>query len=337
MPDADSHVRSTDREIEISRVFNAPRELVWKAFTDPAQIPQWWGPRGFTTRTERMDVKPGGQWRFVMIGPDGQEYRNLITYLEVVEPERLCYKHGGDMDVEPVNFQVTVTLERVGQTGDRTLLTMRSIFPSTNAKEFVVREYNAIEGGRQTLARLGEHLDSGRNAASSSDGPSVRPFVLSRVFQAPRTLVWDVWTQPQHLSKWMSPKGSAVMSARMDLRVGGIYHYGLKGPDGNEMWGKWVFREIVVPERLVFVQTCADAAGAVTRHPYAPSWPLETLSTITFAEHAGRGRGTTVALTWTPINATDAERNTFDTSHAGMQQGWGGTMEQLTAYLAGLA
>ena len=115
MPDADSHVRSTDREIEISRVFNAPRELVWKAFTDAAQIPQWWGPRGFTTRTERMDVKPGGQWRFVMIGPDGQEYRNLITYLEVVEPERLRYKHGGEKDVEPVNFQVTGPSSGSGQ------------------------------------------------------------------------------------------------------------------------------------------------------------------------------------------------------------------------------
>src|SRR5215471_614497 len=134
---------TADREIVITRVFDAPRELVWEAWTDPKHVPQWWGPRGFTTTTNKMDVKPGGTWRFVMHGPDGRDYQNKITYLEVKKPERLVYKHGDAENgaaegLEPVNFEVTVTFEAQG---DRTRLTMRSVFPSAKAREFVVKTY----------------------------------------------------------------------------------------------------------------------------------------------------------------------------------------------------
>src|SRR5262245_19065426 len=91
----------SDREIVLSRVFDAPRALVFKVWTDPTHLAKWWGPRGFSTTTERMEVNPGGQWRFCMHGPDGRDYQNLITYREVSPPSRLVYKHGGDKDVEP--------------------------------------------------------------------------------------------------------------------------------------------------------------------------------------------------------------------------------------------
>ena len=97
----------TDREIVLSRLIDAPQELVFDAWTDPEQVGQWWGPSGFTTTTHKMEVKPGGVWRFVMHGPDGRDYQNKITYLEVVPPERLVYRHGGDEDLEPVSFQTT--------------------------------------------------------------------------------------------------------------------------------------------------------------------------------------------------------------------------------------
>jgi uncharacterized protein YndB with AHSA1/START domain len=331
MATASSTASSPDREIVLSRVFAAPRELVWKAFTDSGQLAHWWGPRGFTTRTHRMDVKPGGAWRFVMIGPDGREYENLITYLEVAAPERLRYKHGGDKDVEPVNFEVTVTFAKEDGAADRTRVTMRSVFPSKNARDFVAREYNAIEGGKQTLARLAEQLGGG--AASSAD-PLDRPFVVTRVFKAPRQLVWDAWTQREHLMRWMGPKGTTIAHATLDLRPGGLFHYGMQAPDGKLMWGKWVFREIAPPDRLVVVVSFSDEQAGITRHPLAADWPLETLSTVTFAEHAGIGGGTTVVLQWLPLNATETERRLFAASHAGMEQGWGGTMEQLAAYLA---
>jgi uncharacterized protein YndB with AHSA1/START domain len=139
----------------MTRVLNAPRELVFKMWTDPEHVPRWWGPRGFTTTTYTMDVTPGGVWRFCMHGPDGRDFQNKITSLEVVKPERLVYRHGGDKDCEPVNFEVTVTFE---DQGDKTRLTMRMILPSANARDYVVKTYGAIEGGKQTLDRLEEHL-----------------------------------------------------------------------------------------------------------------------------------------------------------------------------------
>jgi uncharacterized protein YndB with AHSA1/START domain len=144
-----------DREIAAVRVFDAPRELVWKVWTDPEHVGKWWGPNGFTTTTHSMEVKPGGVWRFVMHGPDGRDYENKITYIEVLKPERLVYKHGGDKEVEPVNFQVTVSFRE--QSG-RTRVDMRMVFPSAKARDHVIETYGAFEGLKQHLGRLGAYL-----------------------------------------------------------------------------------------------------------------------------------------------------------------------------------
>jgi uncharacterized protein YndB with AHSA1/START domain len=329
MATPDSTVGASDREIVLSRVFAAPRELVWRAFTDPARLAHWWGPRGFTTRTQRMDVRPGGEWRFVMVGPDGREYPNLVRYVEVSAPARMRYHRGGAVDKEAVDFDVTVTFEPDGAAGERTRVTMQSVFATGAARDLVVREYGAIEGGQQTLARLAEHL-----ADDAAAEPADRPFVITRVFRAPRALVWDAWTQREHLARWMGPKGTTIAHATLDLRPGGLFLYGMRAPDGTMMWGKWLFREIVPLERLVVVVSFSDENAGVTRHPMVPGWPLETLSTMTFAEHAGIGGGTTVVLEWRPVNASAEERATFAASHDSMTQGWTGTMEQLEAYLA---
>jgi len=160
----------TDREIVITRLINAPRELVFDAWTDPEQVGQWWGPSGFTTTTHKMEVKPGGVWRFVMHGPDGRDYQNKITYLEIVPPERLVYRHGGDEDLEPVSFQTTVTFVAEG---NKTRVTIHSVFPTAEYRDRVVKEHGAIEGGEQHLARLDEHLAGGGTGTS-------RAFVVSR-------------------------------------------------------------------------------------------------------------------------------------------------------------
>jgi uncharacterized protein YndB with AHSA1/START domain len=156
---------SGDREIVITRLLDAPRELVWQAWTDPEQVPQWWGPRGFTTTTHKMEVKPRGVWRFVMHGPDGRDYQNKISYLDVVRPERLVYAHGGEEGLEPVQFQTTVTFEDFG---GQTKLTLRMVFPSAEERDRVVKEYGAIEGGHQTLDRLSEHLASSAAKSGSA-------------------------------------------------------------------------------------------------------------------------------------------------------------------------
>src|ERR1700674_3392033 len=143
----------SDREIVTSRVFDAPRALVFKAWLDPEHITRWWGPNGFTTTIHQMDVRPGGAWRFVMHGPDGVDYDNKIIYLEIVEPERLVYLHGDEG--ETGQFETTVTFEE--QDG-KTKLTMRALFPSAAERDHVVKEFGAIEGGEQTLDRLGAYL-----------------------------------------------------------------------------------------------------------------------------------------------------------------------------------
>ena len=152
----DSSASATaDREIVITRLIDAPRERVFEAFTDPAQVGEWWGPTGFTTTTHEMDVRAGGTWRFIMHGPDGVDYPNWIAYHEVVRPERLVYDHGGNRP-DP-EFHVTITF---ADEGGRTRLTMRSLFPTAAAREYVVREVKAIEGGNQTLDRLVQFLSS---------------------------------------------------------------------------------------------------------------------------------------------------------------------------------
>ncbi len=158
-----------------------------------------------------------------------------------------------------------------------------------------------------------------------------KPFVISRTVNAPRELVWRAYTEPEHLKRWFGPKGFTMPTCSMDLRPGGVFHYCMRSPDGFEMWGKWIFHEIVRPERLVNTVSFSDPQGGVTRHPMAPAWPLETLGTATFIGH---GDKTTVAVEWVAVNATEAEQKSFDEGHVGMSMGWSGTFDQLEAFLA---
>ena len=157
-----------------------------------------------------------------------------------------------------------------------------------------------------------------------------RPFVISRTFDASRELLWKAWTERARLMEWFGPKGFTMPAAKMDFRPGGSFHYCLAAPDGNEMWGKFVYREISAPERIVLVNSFSDEDGGVTRHPLSSTWPFEMLSVFTLREH---NRKTTTTLEWTPLNATAEERATFDAAREELEQGWSGTFEQLAAYL----
>jgi uncharacterized protein YndB with AHSA1/START domain len=143
------------RSIIGTRVFDAPRALVFSVWTDPKHLAQWWGPNGFTTTTSSFDMRPGGVWRFVMHGPDGRDYQNRITFEEIVPPERIVYRHGGDEDVEPVRFTTTVSFQDIGS---KTRITMRLDFPTAAERDRVNREYGADQGLAQTLMRLEQHI-----------------------------------------------------------------------------------------------------------------------------------------------------------------------------------
>jgi uncharacterized protein YndB with AHSA1/START domain len=147
----------SDRVIVISRVVDAPRELVWKAITEAAHVGKWWGPRGFTTTIETMDVRPGGAWKHLMHGPDGRNYPNHSVFTEVVRPERLCYEHtGGEEGGPEIHHKFKWTFEDAGS--GKTRVTINILFDSSADRERIVREFGAIEGGKQTLERLSEHL-----------------------------------------------------------------------------------------------------------------------------------------------------------------------------------
>jgi uncharacterized protein YndB with AHSA1/START domain len=159
-----------------------------------------------------------------------------------------------------------------------------------------------------------------------------KEFVISRVLNAPRELVWQCFTQPERMKEWWGPKGVKIVKSKMDFRVGGTYHYGMQTPDGSVMWGRQVYREITPPDRIVFINSFSDEAGGLGRHPLAPQWPLQMLSIFTFEDEPG-GK-TKFTVRWSPYKATAEEQATFDAGHASMTGGWSGTMEQLEAYLA---
>jgi uncharacterized protein YndB with AHSA1/START domain len=141
------------RSIIGTREFDAPRALVFSAWTDPKHLAQWWGPHGFTTTTYSFDFRPGGIWRFVMHGSDGRDYQNRVTFEEIVAPERIVYRHGGD--VEPVQFRTTVIFEDLGT---RTRITWRGEFPSAAERDRVIKEYGAAKGLEQCMARLADFV-----------------------------------------------------------------------------------------------------------------------------------------------------------------------------------
>ncbi len=160
----------------------------------------------------------------------------------------------------------------------------------------------------------------------------MKPFEISRVFDASRERVWKTWTEAERLKQWWGPKGFTVKQCKIDLRPGGIMHYCLRTPDGHDMWGKFVYREIVQPEKLVFVNSFSDEKGGITVHPMSPNWPREMLSTVIFEAQGGK---TKVTVQWVPLDgSTELERKTFDEGRDSMKMGWTGTFDQFAAYLA---
>ncbi|WP_073064991.1 SRPBCC family protein [Fodinibius roseus] len=151
------NTNTEDRKIRLTREFDAPRELVFDAFTAPEKIGQWWGPEGFTTTTREMNFKVGGDWIFTMHGPDGTDYPNHIVYTEIIEPERIIYDHYGHEDEEgdPPHFKTTIVFEDLGE---RTKINMRMLFPTVEKREEAA-EFGAVEGGKQTLGRLAQYLE----------------------------------------------------------------------------------------------------------------------------------------------------------------------------------
>lgn len=158
----------------------------------------------------------------------------------------------------------------------------------------------------------------------------VAPFIISRELEAPLALVWKVFTEPEHMKNWWGPKGVKVGFSKMDFRHGGTFHYCMRTPDGKDIWGRMVYREIVPMEKIVLINSFSDEKGGLTRHPMNPAWPIEMLTIFTFTEMNGK---TTFTVHWEPHHSTEEEIRTFDNGRDSMKGGWTGTLDQLTEYL----
>ncbi|WNQ11454.1 SRPBCC domain-containing protein [Paenibacillus aurantius] len=160
-----------------------------------------------------------------------------------------------------------------------------------------------------------------------------KELVITREFQAPRELVFQAWSQVDHLKQWWGPKGFEIKVSQLDFRPGGVFHYSMQSPDGNQMWGKFVYQEIEAFDKIVWVNSFSDEAGHIVRAPFSDLIPLEIRNEVTFREDNG---GTILTLRSRPINATAEEESFFEGMFESMQQGFGGTFDQLEQFLAEL-
>lgn len=292
--------RPSDRELVFTRIFNAPPELVFEAWTDPRHLVHWWGPRGFNTTSLDMDFRPGGKWRLIMHGPDGTDYNNVCTYREIDKPRRIVYDHG-----DPPFFQSTITFEPVGK---QTKLTMHQRFNSASVLQEIIEKYHADEGGKQTLDRLGEQVE-----LMLPQNRIEKKLLITRTFNAPRPLVFSAWTDPKHLANWWGPKGFTNPTCQLDVRPGGAIFILMRAPNGDEHPMRGFFHEIIVPERLVFLTIAKDAFDRTL---------LESLTTVTFAEEGHKCKITVKAeaIGFAPIARQMLE---------GMEMGWTQSLHRL--------
>ncbi|SFU91164.1 SRPBCC family protein [Pseudoduganella namucuonensis] len=155
-------------------------------------------------------------------------------------------------------------------------------------------------------------------------------FVITRQYKQPLAVVWAAWSEAERLKQWWGPAGCAVEVRRFEFQPGGFFHYGMKFDGAPMMWGRFNYREIVPRQRLVWLNSFANERGGIARAPFSKSCPLEIENSVTFAERDGV---TTVTLRAEPFGELDTERVYFDELRPSLDVGYGGTFDQLAAYL----
>ncbi len=302
-----------------SRVIAAPRELVWKMLTTPEHLKNFWGPDGFTNTFRQYDLRVGGQALFTMHGPDGKDWPNRFIFRTVEPPRLLRYDHdnGGEGEVDHKFLGEVELTEEDG----KTRIELRMAESSMEARDAVAGF--AVEGGKQNLDRFAAYV------APMADAKNL--FVIERTFPVSQERLFRACTTVDEMSKWFAPAGMRVIKSAQDFKPGGIYHYGLASGQGSEMWGKVTYKEITPSSRLVYSQSFSDPNGGLTRHPMAPTWPMEMLTVMDFSPE--REKQTRLKISWIFAGTDDAEGETFRAAHDSMKGGWTGTLDGLYAYL----
>jgi uncharacterized protein YndB with AHSA1/START domain len=294
-----------DRELVLTRVFDAPRQKVFDAFSKPELLKKWFGPRGWSLVVCDVDLKVGGNFRFVLRGPEGGEVGMRGVYREIAAPERTVQVETFDgFDGE---LQVTsVFREQQG----KTFFTSTLLYPSREILDAVIQD--GIERSvAESYDRLAELL------ARPIPDPKL-DLVLERIVDVSRELVWAAWTKPEHLSKWFTPAPWTVADCEIDLRPGGIFRTTMRSPEGAEFPNSGCYLEVVPNERLVFT----DALGA----GYRPSGKGFMTAIITL-ESVGSG----TRYTATVLHADEEARKRHE--DMGFRDGWGKALDQLVAHV----
>lgn len=316
-------------EIRITRVYNAPVKLVWEAWTDLKHVEKWWGPRGFTLTTHSKELRTGGYWRYTMHGPDGKDWPNYTRYLEIDPLRKMVYDHGASDENAPPLFRVTVTF---ADKGGRTEMVMTMALATAEAAE-QTRQFIKQAGGNSTWDRLAEYLDE-----QGGGGRRRRAFFINRTFKAPIARVFEAWSNPEHLVKWLAPKGMD-MTMRGEIAVGKTTYFTMMN-EQVQMHGRATYREIAPPvasgdgtaqARLVYEQQFVDEQGNVARHPMTPVWPETMLTIVTLAEE-GLDE-TRVTIEWEPVQATEEEVAAFVEERTGMTVGWTSSLDKMEELL----
>jgi len=297
---AGNSVAAPERTVVATRVFDAPRELVYKAWTDPQQLGQWFPPKDFTSPRCEVDPRPGGIFRCDMMGPDGAMFVGKGLFREVVPNERLVFTFAGEEAVPPA-ILVTVLFEAQG---NKTKLTMQQTAATVADYEDLLK-LGVTEGMNQSFDKLEELLartPTSRTAASVAG----RTLTLTRMFDAPRELVWKAFTDPTHIVKWMFANDWESPFAETDVRTGGAFRIGMRPADHSEEGFSFsgTYREVKKPERIV--QDLGDGR----------------VMTTTFEDQKGR---TKLTLSVEMSESEEAERT-----------GWTQILEHLAEHVATL-
>lgn len=331
----DTHAPAGATSITQTRVIAAPRELVWTAWTDPLQLGQWWGPKGFSVTTDLFEFRAGGSWKFTMHGPDPdpqsknpggpRDFPNHIVYDAIdrgQDPWRIEYHHVSADGAPPMHFQSVVTLEAIMVDGrPATRLTLFSDFGDEAFRDQLIRDYGASQGGRETLARLAHHTEGDGLAATQA--ALGHRLVLTRELPVPRALLWRCWTEPELIKQWFCPQPWKVTEVDNDLRPGGRSNNVMEGPgpDGQPLHhvNTGSYLEVIPGEKLVFTDLLLEDWT-----PNAQKF-LGFTATVLF-EDAGEGRCRYTAIC---KHADPAGQE----QHAlmGFHEGWGTATDQLVA------
>ena len=249
-----------DRELRIQRILHAPVDLVWKVWTDPQHIQEWWGPSGFTTRIHRMDLREGGEWLLTMYGPDGKTYPNRSVFQEIIPGQMIRFRH-----LHP-DFTATILFESMGE---QTRLDWHMLFDTRESFEQVVKVFRADEGLKQNIAKLEGHLETQKQFNMKTilqtvyeKDEAAKKIVVSRAFNAPVALVWKAWTDRDILDQWWAPKPWRAQTRSMNFTIGGTWLYAMVGPQGETHWCRADYSAIDVERGFTGTDCFCDETGA---------------------------------------------------------------------------